>query len=340
MLAAATETRETFANLDTWQIVLWYVLIVVSTAIFFWGAVQLVLKYRRGRGAFKVDEPKRRLQRVSRGRRHPLVDPPARPAAGLGHLLIFYGFLVLFIGTAILAFQDDFAEPVLGFDFFEGWFYLGYSLFLDVFGAALIVGLAIMAVKRGVLRPFRLDYWRPDRAEGEYDRRPYVIGDWLFLGILFFLALTGFLLESFRIAELEPRLRDVVAARLARRPGLPDLGLTGDAAQSAHFAQWWVHGVVALAFVASIPFTKAVHMLDRAGRRRPSGRHGRQDAPAAPAEREARGGRLRDHRRPRRWKHLSTSTPARSAASATPPAPRPNSGYPLSPRDLVLDLRE
>ena len=78
------------------------------------------------------------------------------PLSGLGHLLVFYGFVVLFIGTAILAFQDDLAEPVLGFDFWRGWFYLGYSLFLDVFGAALVVGLSIFAVKRGLLRPFRL----------------------------------------------------------------------------------------------------------------------------------------------------------------------------------------
>ena len=53
--------------------------------------------------------------------------------AGLGHLLIFYGFLVLFIGTAILAFQDNVAKPLLDFDFWHGWFYLGYSLFLDLF---------------------------------------------------------------------------------------------------------------------------------------------------------------------------------------------------------------
>ena len=172
MLAAATETRETFANLDTWQIVLWYVLIVVSTAIFFWGAVKLALKYRRGRGAFKVDEPKRRLQRVTEVVVTHSWIRKRDPAAGLGHLLIFYGFMVLFAGTAILAFQDDFASPVLGWHFFEGWFYLGYSLFLDVFGVALIVGLGVMAVKRGVLRPFRLDYWRPDRGRGSTTASP------------------------------------------------------------------------------------------------------------------------------------------------------------------------
>ena len=90
------------------------------------------------------------------------------PLAGAGHFLIFYGFVVLFIGTAILAFQDDVAKPILDWDFFRNDFYRGYSLFLDLFGAALIAGLAIMAYKRGIQRPFRLRYWRPARAEGAH----------------------------------------------------------------------------------------------------------------------------------------------------------------------------
>lgn len=49
LLLGAEETRETFAGLETWQIVLWYVLIVVSVAIFAGGAGRLVLKYQIGR---------------------------------------------------------------------------------------------------------------------------------------------------------------------------------------------------------------------------------------------------------------------------------------------------
>ena len=59
---------------------------------------------------------------------------------GYAHAGVFYGFLVLFAGTVILAIQDDFAEPVLGWTFWQGAFYKGYSLFLDLFGVALVVG--------------------------------------------------------------------------------------------------------------------------------------------------------------------------------------------------------
>ena len=116
--------------------------------------------------------------------------------AGLAHAMIFYGFVVLFIGTGILAFQDDFAEPVLGWDFWQGSFYLGYSLFLDVFGAFLVVGLVILAVKRGSASRPRLDYTRVDGVTSRYARWRYQVGDWVFVGSLLFLGVTGFLLES------------------------------------------------------------------------------------------------------------------------------------------------
>ena len=43
------QTRDTFAGLSTWELVLWYVLIAISTSIFLWGSLRLILKYRRGR---------------------------------------------------------------------------------------------------------------------------------------------------------------------------------------------------------------------------------------------------------------------------------------------------
>jgi Fe-S oxidoreductase/nitrate reductase gamma subunit len=334
-----TPTRSTFAGLSTWEIVFWYGLIAVSTAIFVWGVVRLVVKYRRGRGPFHFDRPLTRLRRtVAVVLTHSWIKR-RDPVAGAGHFLIFYGFVVLFIGTVILAFQDDVAKPILHWDFFRNGFYKGYSLFLDLFGAALIAGLAIMAYKRGIQRPFRLRYWRPDRAESVDERRLYVIGDWMFLGILFFLALTGFLLESFRIAETNPSFEVWSPLGWAAGQAFRGLGLSGSAAADAHFVQWWVHGVVALGFVASIPFTKAVHMLaspasvasrdERAGRELPP-------LPPNAKEDEVGYGTILDLP-PRHLLQLDACTKCGKCHEACPAT---NSGYPLSPRDLILDLRE
>jgi Fe-S oxidoreductase len=333
-----TATRETFANLPTWAIAFWYFLIAVSTAILFLGIWRLARKYRRGRGPAEVDRPAERLARTAKIVLSHSWIRRRDPLAGLGHLFIFYGFLVLFVGTVILAFQDDIAGPA-GFDFFKGWFYKGYSLFLDVFGAALIVGIGIMALKRGVLRPFRLDYWRPDRGEGEYSRHTYVIGDWLFLGILFFLALSGFLLEAFRIAETDPPFETWSPIGWIVGQAFIGIGFDGGAAETAYRVNWWVHGVVALGFVSSIPYTKAVHMIaGPAGVALTEPRAGRRLEPIpADAKPEEVGYQLITQLAPRHLLDLDACTKCGKCHAACPATA---SGYPLSPRDLILDLRE
>jgi Fe-S oxidoreductase/nitrate reductase gamma subunit len=331
-----TPTRSTFAGLSTWEIAFWYGLIALSTAIFVWGVLRLALKYRRGRGPVAFDRPWSRVRRTAAVVFTHSWIKRRDPLAGAGHFCIFYGFLVLFIGTVILGFQDDVAKPLFGWDFFRNRFYEAYSLFLDVFGVALVVGLAIMAYKRGIQKPFRLSYWRPDRSEV---RRPYVIGDWTFLGILFFLALTGFLLEAFRIAEKNPSFEVWSPLGWAAAQALRGIGLSGEAASDAHFVQWWVHGVVALGFVASIPFTKAVHMLTSpasvATREEGAGRE-LVPIPAGAKPDEVGYGTILDF--PLRYLvQLDACTKCGKCHAACPAT---NSGYPLSPRDVILDLRE
>jgi Fe-S oxidoreductase len=325
-----TTTRETFANLAQWEIVLWYVLIVVSTGVFLWGAGRLVVKYRRGRPRRPVADLPARALRAARvvfahhrlGRRDSV--------AGVAHALIFYGFLVLFAGTVVLAFQDDFAKPVFGFDFWHGGFYLGYSLFLDLFGAALTVGLIVMAVKRGVLRPRRLDYRRPDRDE---PRGRYVAGDWVFLGSLLFLAVSGFLLEAFRIAATDPSFETWSPVGWATGQTIRAVGVDDGAAADVRHAIWWTHGVVALAFVASIPFTKAVHMLAA-----PATLAVRDEvlAEPPPAPASIGYGRIGDLSP----QHLLSLDACTKCGKCHVACPANASGYPLSPRDLILDLRE
>jgi Fe-S oxidoreductase len=341
VLLGAEETRETFDGLPTWAIVLWYALIAVSVAIFLFGVARLALKYRRGRGATAIGSP---VERAVRAAQIVLTHAWIRrrdPLSGLAHLLVFYGFVVLFIGTAILAFQDDVAEPLFGFDFWKGWFYLGYSLFLDVFGVALVVGLTVFAVKRGLLRPFRLDYWRPippaEALEGE--ARVYRIGDWAFLGSLFFLALSGFLLEAFRIAADDPDFEVWSPFGWLAGHGFILIGLDGATADAARAVDWWVHGVFALFWVASIPFTKAVHILaGPAGVAVKDDRAGNRLAPLpADAKPEEVGYAFIDALSPKHLLDLDACTKCGKCHAACPATA---SGYPLSPRDLVLDLRE
>ena len=336
-----TETRDTFAGLETWQIVLWYSLIVLSVAIFVYGVLRLFLKYRRGRGHEKFGNRRERAVRVAKVVFTHAWIRRRDPMAGLGHLLVFYGFMVLFAGTAILAFQDDFANPVLSFDFWHGWFYKFYSLFLDLFGAALVVGLAYFAVKRGILRPFRLRYWRPAEPADPDSGIPrrYELGDWVFLGSLFFLALTGFLLESFRIAADNPSFEVWAPVGWAIGQGFRAIGFEDGAAADARAVDWWVHGVFALFWVSSIPFTKAVHMLaGPAGVATKDDRAGNRLAPLPAGAKAADVGYAFIHSHlPKHLLDLDACTKCGKCHAACPATA---TGYPLSPRDLVLDLRE
>jgi Fe-S oxidoreductase len=337
----AEETRDTFAGLETWQIVFWYCLIAISVAIFLYGVARLALKYRRGRTSVLVGSPVERATSAAKVVATHAWIRRRDPLSGLAHLLVFYGFVVLFIGTGILAFQDDFAEPVLGFDFWHGWFYLVYSLFLDVFGFALAIGIVVFAVKRGVLRPFRLSYWRPADAAPQLasEAGRYRAGDWIFLGSLFFLALTGFLLEAFRIAADDPSFEVWAPFGWLVGHGFMALGLEGDAAESARATIWWVHGVFALFWVSSIPFTKAVHMLaGPAGVAVKDDRAGNRLAPLpANVKPEEVGYATIDALAPKHLLDLDACTKCGKCHAACPATA---TGYPLSPRDLVLDLRE
>lgn len=333
-----TETRETFAGLSDWQIVLWYGMIAVSTAIFVVGVVLLALKYRRGRGTVRLDRP---LHRLGRTAWIVLTHAWIRRrdgVAGAAHLAVFYGFLVLFIGTGILAFQDDVAEPLFGWTFWEGPFYLGYSLFLDVFGFALVAGLLVLIAKR-VSSPPRLDYSRVDGRSSDYNRGRYAAGDWLFVGSLLFLAVTGFLLEALRVAETDPSFEKWAPFGWLFGQGLQAVGIDGQQAGDAHFRTWWLHGTAALAFVSAIPFTKAVHMIvapaNIAGRNDAAGR--RLDPLPENPQPEDVGAGVLSELSPMHLLSLDSCTKCGKCHVACPAAA---TGYPLSPRDLVLDLRE
>src|SRR5919106_566955 len=338
---AAVKTREVFWDFEPALEVLWYVLAGVSVLVFAYGVARPVAKYRRSHGggwpprselpgrfreAFRI-----LLSHVSIKRRDPY--------AGWAHRGIFYGFVVLFIGTVILAVNTDFTEPFLGWRFFEGDFYLAYSIVLDVLGLALLAGVVLMMVRRGVLRPRKLDYARPDREGATPERRVYRVGDWTFVGILLILVLSGYVLEGARIAMDQPGYDEFSPAGWLSAQGFEAIGASDGALRTVRHALWWSHGLLALGFVAAIPYTKAAHMLTsfvslvlrdpQAGKRLRS-------IPPERASEPAGYGSLADFGTVHLL-HLDACTKCGKCHEACPALA---TGKPLSPRDVVLELRE
>jgi Fe-S oxidoreductase len=210
---------------------------------------------------------------------------------------------------------------------------------LNVLGTALIAGVLVMMVRRAVIRPRKLDYLRPDRAPGEpqFDRRVYRIGDWAFVGILLLIALTGFILEGVRIAMDHPGYGGtqfggwVVAQAFG---GASHATLAG-----LRHGLWWFHGLLAIAFVASIPYTKAAHMLTSFASlalRDPMAGKRLRAIPPERAEQPAGYATLEDFA-PFHLLNLDACTKCGKCHEA---CPANATDRPLSPRDVILELRE
>ena len=337
-------TRILFEAFPTAEVRLFYVLGYAAIGIFFYGVYLQIRKYRRG-AALQLDGGlwSRFTDMVAIVLRHSTV---ARrdPAAGAAHRLIFYGFVLLFLGTATITLEYDILEPLFGIRFWHGAFYLVFSLILDVAGVALIGGLAYMMVRRGWMRLPKLDYARPDRVPGDpdFDRPQYRREDWTFLWTLLIIGGTGYLLEASRLVWLQAR-PDVwdtrwwspVGALIAE--ALRTAGLNADGGGLLRHGLWWFHGLLALAFVALIPYTKVKHIFTAAGSLMVRDPQAAQRLPRIPEAQEAPGvARITDFT----WKQLLNLDACTKCGRCHEACPARAVGAPLSPRDVILSLRE
>lgn len=235
-----------------------YTMAILTSLIATWGILRDVARWRQGRPLWRIDQPWRRLRGLleqSLGQQRVLRDR----SAGMMHGLIFFGFLALFIGTDIIAVEEDFTIPLLGDQagkILVGGFYQAYELALDTLGLVFLIGVIWAVVRRYRIRPSRLDNRRTDA--------------WA-VGVLLFLAVGGFLIEGLRLANQEiggVRVYDQEWARLAfvgysiagvlRAIGLAD---GAPAALALHQLLWFSHAGATFAFLGSLPFSKFRHIL-------------------------------------------------------------------------------
>ena len=165
--------------------------------------------------------------------------------AGLMHLFIFYGFSVLFLGTIIVLLEADVARPFFGVSFYQGAFYVAYKIVINLFGLLFIVGL-LMAV-----------YRRYGQALPKFRRS--LSDDAIVLGLLLFLALTGFLLQALRLAATQDAYAPIhwVSFPIALALG----GVSPAVLQSAHAVTWWAHMLANTGLLLYIPVSKLAHIV-------------------------------------------------------------------------------
>jgi len=172
----------------------------------------------------------------------------AHRARGWPHVGIFYGFLTLFFGTAVVALDWDVFRP-LGARILVGSPYLYLEALLDALGLVFVVSLIAALTWRLI----KLPSTSPDQRRMQWQFVLLIVG-------LLYMGLTGFILEGLRLA-LRPVpwapwsfVGNVVAGPL-RSVGL---GHTGEL---IYVILWWTHAFVAFTIIAALPYTAFLHSI-------------------------------------------------------------------------------
>lgn len=243
------------------------------------------------------------------------------PWAWSSHMAIFYGFIVLFIGTILVAIEHYGIAH-----FFYGRFYLTASFFLDLFGLGFVVALVA-----AMLRRYGATKVKPSS-------RPI---DSAILWLFLLIGVTGFVIESLRIVAQRPDFESVSFVGWWMAAGLEKLGLSTQAATTSHFITWWVHMVMVFVFIAMIPYTKLLHVFIAPANiaRTPSWNSGRL-VPVTLEEVEETGRfgvEEMEHFSRDRLLSFDACTHCRRCETACPAFA---TDKPLSPMRVVLDLAE
>ncbi len=237
--------RDTFWNVPYAFQVLLYVGAVIAIAVFAYGTWRRVKLWRLG-------GPEPRFDRI--GARVALVlvhvlgqaRTLSQAYPGIMHATMFWGFLALFMGTVLATIDYDITVPLFGLKLLRGGFYLFYETVLDLFGLFFVIGLGMAVYRRFVARSRRVD------ATASFAG---------VLVLLFALNLTGFVIEACRIAVTRPDWGPWSPVGYVLGQALLAAGVSEGGLRGLHLWTWVVHAVIALGFIAVIPYSYFVHLI-------------------------------------------------------------------------------
>jgi Fe-S oxidoreductase len=263
---------------------------------------------------------------------------------GSAHWMVFWGFIGLFIATSIVAVDYDvygnLTDIFLGHrhSFLWGPFYLAFNLVFNAAGLVTIIGMIALMLRRAFSREPQLDYRRAEKPASGYSRKNLVLGDWLFMGLILAILITGFLLQGLRIDMTHfPSFERWTWFGYLIASGMSALGIDAARASAAHPYMWWLHSGMALIFVAYVPYSKAMHIFTGAANLFVTDPGSPRHLPAPPKEADHVGYKnLADFS----WKELLDLDSCTKCGRCHYACPARTGGAPLSPRDLILDLRQ
>lgn len=241
--------REIFWNVG--QAARWisYLFAVVTIILVVYGVRKRMAMWKVGKAVpfHFVDRLGERIAAFfRRGVFHGSIQRRRESYPGLMHLFIFWGFLLMFIGTALIALQDDFFDLLFGVTYLHGDFYLVFSFILDLAGLAAVVGIVMAMIRRYAMRPDRLDTKSEDNL---------VL--WWILAVL----VTGFVVEAARIAASDrPPFEVVSFVGWFLSPLF--MGASKEALSITHGILYYLHMVIAFGLIAYVVYSnRLLHIV-------------------------------------------------------------------------------
>lgn len=233
-------TREILWNIPAWASVGIYFVLIFVLAILAKRTFYYYKLWTSGRNGIKIGRIGERIKDLiiyTIGHKKTIRD--AYP--GTMHLLIFIGFVTLFIGTVIVWIEHR--TPI---HFFYGNFYLIFSLIMDIAGIMLIAGILMALYRRFIIKPDRIKTNREDI---------------IILLTLLIIAITGFFIEGARIASNNFPAFEIwspvgyIAAKFMITVHAPEQ------IPSLHKVFWIFHAALTFFFISLIAYTKLSHIF-------------------------------------------------------------------------------
>ncbi|MBI4301755.1 MAG: (Fe-S)-binding protein [Chloroflexi bacterium] len=216
------------------------IVLIAAVAFFFYQVYRRYRLLRLGKNENRFDRPGERIKGVLvyfLAQWRVLIG---RAYAGPMHAIIFWGFLVISLGTLDTfgkGLSQGFAFPLLEDNRF-------FFLLLDVMEVLVIIALAMAAYRRLIWRPASLSY---------------TADAFIILGLIFALMVTDLVADGLRLSLQPSALASwsPVGNALSKVFDGWDVGL-----QRGLFRFfWWSHALILLSFLVYLPSSKHLHIL-------------------------------------------------------------------------------
>jgi Fe-S oxidoreductase len=305
-----------------------FLFVVVAAGGFFALNVQRLVAYMRlGKTERRVDQPFRRAWNVLRvGIAQTKIL--REPVAGLMHATIFWGFMVLTIGTIELLIAGVFPGFSLG-RFLPTAVHHAYEGSQDAFALFVLGAVAFAYYRRLVIHPRRL---QGDNVEH--------LDAYIILGMIGALMITllfsGALLEIARPGSL------VHTRYVSRGLAAAYSGIDATSAWNGYRVSWWLHALLVLAFLNYLPYSKHLHVATSLFNVYFSNTSWKGErAVMRPMDLEADVEKFgASDVEDLTWKNLLDGYSCTECGRCTAVCPANITGKPLSPRKIVVNARQ